>query len=316
MNLVHHNKIRTLGLILECARFFRPTGTVLLLMPCLWGLCCASKGQMPLRETIVFFFGAFFMRSAGCIYNDWIDQDIDHQVLRTCHRPLASKKLSPLTAWLALGLFCTGGLFVLMQLTLSSIVLGVVSFFLILPYPFLKRWTYWPQVFLGLIFNLGVFFAYSQWYTNVLQPIDFLKNCPTIYAKALYQASPLLLYLIGVLWTIAYDTVYGYQDLEDDLAANIKSSPTFLQHRGKKFLWGVFFLRQILFLGLSFYEGFFQGCPGVLGLGTCVWTLGEGFFLKQLNVYSPHQCKKFFSMVPFLQIAVLGFLQLLYAMSC
>lgn len=201
------------------ARIDRPTGIWLLLLPALWAIFFAVGGIFSLNwitlwHLILFTLGAVIMRAAGCIINDLWDYKLDRSVERTKDRPLASGQISiPKTIGFLCGLLLLG-LIILLQLSGMAIAIGLFSVFLIILYPLMKRWTYWPQAFLGITFNLG---ALMGWAT--------VTGVPELPAIALYFA--------GVFWTLAYDTIYAYQDIEDDIRIGIKSTAIKFNERGR-----------------------------------------------------------------------------------
>lgn len=233
---------------LRLARADRPIGTWLLLWPCLWSLLLAltiHPISLPefARLVVLFGIGAFVMRGAGCTYNDIVDRDIDAEVERTRSRPLPSGQVNLLQAWMFLGGLSLIGLAVLLSLTSLAIWIGLGSLALIAAYPFMKRLTYWPQIWLGLTFNWGALVGYAA-VTNTLSP------------------APLLLYLGAIFWTVGYDTIYAHQDKEDDLLVGVKSTALRLGNRTKYWL-GVFYGASLAFFLLA----------GVVG------QLGAGFYL-------------------------------------
>ena len=194
---------------LRLSRADRPVGTWLLLIPCLWALslAVAALGWAP-RATwiaLVCAVGAFLMRGAGCTWNDVTDRDIDAAVARTRSRPIPSGQVSARAAlgWMAAQALLAFGL--LLTLHPLAIVLGVASLLPVAVYPFAKRFTWWPQVFLGLAFNWGALLAWAA------------------FAGAL-SAAPVLLYVAGIAWTLFYDTIYAYQDVEDDALIGVRST--------------------------------------------------------------------------------------------
>lgn len=211
------------------------------------------------------------MRSAGCVYNDWIDRDLDLKVARTANRPLAAGTLSGLQAFYLLGGLLAISFLILLQFDLQTISVGLGAMGLVLLYPWTKRFTFWPQACLGLAFNWGVWVGWSA-------------------SGASFSWKPAVLYSVGVLWTLAYDTIYAYQDYQDDQQAGIKSSAIYLQHRGLCFL-------RICWISLLMLLLFF----GVLGALTPLYFLGlsivAAHFLWQdryLDLESPEKCGKVF----------------------
>ncbi len=192
------------------ARWDRPIGIWLLFWPCVWGLLLAPSFRLllpgeQLRFLALFFLGAVAMRGAGCTLNDLIDRHMDAEVARTKNRPLASGRLKPWQAILFLLLQLLVGAFVLLQLPLPAIFLGLASLPLIAAYPWMKRITYWPQLFLGIVFNAGVLIGYATLETHLSGPV-------------------LVLYLAAIVWTLAYDSVYAFLDSADDAKVGIKST--------------------------------------------------------------------------------------------
>jgi 4-hydroxybenzoate polyprenyltransferase len=194
---------------LRLARADRPIGAWLLFFPCSWSLALAegTLGRAFPSVTALFLFaaGALVMRGAGCSYNDFVDRDFDAKVARTASRPIPSGQVTPKAALIFTGLLCGAGLLVLLQFNAFSIGLGIASLLLVAIYPFMKRWTFWPQAVLGLTFNWGALMGWAS-------------------VNASLGLSPLLLYAGAVAWTIGYDTIYAHQDAEDDLMLGLKST--------------------------------------------------------------------------------------------
>jgi 4-hydroxybenzoate polyprenyltransferase len=185
-------------------RVDRPIGTWLLFWPCAWSVALAGvRGEWPLFGWLL--LGAFAMRSAGCVYNDIVDKDLDVQVERTRLRPLASRRVSVRNAWLlAIGLSLVG-LIVLLQLPRIAQAIALISIFPVAAYPFMKRITWWPQAWLGLVFSWGA-----------------LVGWPAVTGS--FALPALVLWLGTILWVIGYDTLYAIQDIEDDELVGVRSS--------------------------------------------------------------------------------------------
>jgi 4-hydroxybenzoate polyprenyltransferase len=185
-------------------RLDRPIGTWLLYWPCAWGVALAGvRGRWDLFLWLA--LGAFAMRSAGCVYNDIVDRDLDRQVERTRLRPLASGRVGLGAAWaLAIGL-CLIGLVVLLQLNWTAQFVALASLALVAAYPFMKRITWWPQAWLGLVFSWGA-----------------LVGWPAVTGAL--AAPAVLLWLGSVAWVVGYDTLYAIQDKEDDALVGVRSS--------------------------------------------------------------------------------------------
>ena len=192
-------------------RLDRPIGTWLLYWPCAWSVALAGvRGRWDLFLWLA--LGAFAMRSAGCVYNDVVDRDLDRRVERTRLRPLASGRVSLRAAWaLTIGL-CLVGLVVLLQLNRAAQLVALVSLALVAGYPFMKRITWWPQAWLGLVFSWGG-----------------LVGWPAVTGSL--DLAPLLLWLGSVAWVVGYDTLYAIQDVEDDALVGVKSSARRLGQR-------------------------------------------------------------------------------------
>ena len=220
---------------LRLSRIDRPIGTWLLLLPCWWGvaLAAAATGPRPLDLWIALgcAIGAFLMRGAGCTWNDITDRDIDAQVARTRSRPIPSGQVSVRQAviWMA----AQAGLAALILFTFNwfTIGLGVASLALVAIYPFAKRFTWWPQVFLGLAFNWGALLAWAA-HTGSLSP------------------APVLLYLAGIAWTLFYDTIYAHQDKEDDALIGVKSTARLFGDNTPRWL-AVFLVASVLLMTLA-----------------------------------------------------------------
>ncbi len=224
---------KKINYLLDLIRFKKPIGFTLLMWPCFFGLASLSNNQLDiLHWYILFFIGAFTMRSAGCIINDIVDINIDKNVKRTLDRPLASKKITITESLIFLFILFFLSLLILIQFKTDSIILGLVVLPLIFIYPLMKRFTYWPQLFLGIVFNWGVLIVSMQ-FNNSLN-ISFI-----------------ILYVGCIFWTLAYDTIYAYQDREDDITNNIKSTAVLFNDKGKIFvkIFLTFFLISIGYMG-------------------------------------------------------------------
>jgi 4-hydroxybenzoate polyprenyltransferase len=185
-------------------RLDRPIGTWLLYWPCAWSVALAGvSGRWSLF--LWFFLGAFAMRSAGCVYNDIVDRDLDRQVERTRLRPLANERVSLRSAWALIALLCAVGLIVLAQLNAIAAVISLISIAPVAAYPFMKRITWWPQAWLGLVFSWGA-----------------LVGWPAV--RGTFDLPALLLWLGSIAWVVGYDTLYAIQDIEDDALVGVKSS--------------------------------------------------------------------------------------------
>jgi 4-hydroxybenzoate polyprenyltransferase len=185
-------------------RLDRPIGTWLLYWPCAWSVALAGvSGRWTLFLWLA--LGAFTMRSAGCVYNDIVDRDIDRQIERTRLRPLASGRVAPRSAWTVTAILCLIGLVVLLQLKWAAALIATASIVPVAAYPFMKRITWWPQAWLGLVFSWGA-----------------LVGWPAVTGS--FALAPLLLWFGSIAWVVGYDTLYAIQDKEDDDLVGVKSS--------------------------------------------------------------------------------------------
>lgn len=204
------------------ARLDRPIGTWLLLFPCWWSLALAeqavAKPWSSLWLAFLFAVGALVMRGAGCTFNDIVDRDLDARVARTRSRPIPAGEVSVRQAAAFLILQLLIGFSILITLHPTAIMLGIGSLVLVAAYPFMKRITDWPQLWLGLTFNWGALLAYGA-------------------ATGRIDWSPVLLYLGGIAWTLGYDTIYAHQDKEDDALVGVRSSARALGPRTRPFLF-------------------------------------------------------------------------------
>lgn len=187
-------------------RLDRPYGAWLLLLPCWWSIALAADGAWPDVELLALFsLGAFIMRGAGCVMNDIADRDFDGKVARTANRPIPSGQVSIKQAIAFLTFLGFLGLAILVQFNVFAIAVGVLSLATVMIYPYMKRFTYWPQVFLGLSFNWGALLGWAA-------------------VQGSLGAAPGVLYVAGIFWTLGYDTIYAHQDKEDDILVGIKST--------------------------------------------------------------------------------------------
>ena len=197
------------------ARFDRPIGVWLLFWPGAWAIALSGRAIERWDLIAWFLLGSIAMRSAGCVYNDIVDRDLDRKVARTATRPLASGAVSVKAAWIWLLALCLMGLVVLLQLNLTAAGVAVASLALVAAYPFMKRITWWPQAWLGLVFSWAAPVAWAQTGSD-------------------YGWTPgLVLYAGSIAWVIGYDTIYALQDVEDDALVGVRSSARALGARVK-----------------------------------------------------------------------------------
>ncbi|MGK2286653.1 4-hydroxybenzoate octaprenyltransferase [Pedomonas sp. V897] len=226
---------------LRLSRLDRPIGTWLLLLPCWWSasLASASTGQgfPDLTLLLLFALGAIAMRGAGCTFNDIVDRDIDARVARTRNRPLPGGHVTLAQAWVWLFMQCLVGLAVLLMLTPAAQVVALGSIALVAAYPFMKRITWWPQAWLGLTFNWGALVGWSA----------VTGDWPALPA--------LLMYAAGVFWTLGYDTIYAFQDMEDDALVGVRSSARRLGSHGRAGVSVFYMLTSVLLLACLYAAG-------------------------------------------------------------
>jgi|TARA_B110000438_G_scaffold269705_1_gene286280 4-hydroxybenzoate polyprenyltransferase len=229
-----------LQIFVQLTRLNKPIGFLLLFWPCMWGLTLAyyysGEATIYIKFAILFFLGAVLMRSAGCIFNDIVDRDFDKKVQRTKKRPIASGKISVAGAFIYIILLCSIALLILLQFNLLTIGLGMGSMLLAFTYPFMKRITYWPQLFLGLTFNWGIILGWTSIANNI-------------------SIEPIILYLSAIFWTLGYDTIYGLQDIHDDEIIGVKSTSIKFKNKVKIFVGTCYslcvFLILVMFLTME-----------------------------------------------------------------
>ena len=197
------------NLFIELTRLKKPIGFMLLFWPCAWGLTIAfdftDDKNIYFFYLTLFFLGSVLMRSAGCIVNDILDRKFDKKVFRTKNRPIASGKVSVVMGLLYSGLLCLFAFIVLINFNYFTILIALASMPLAFTYPLMKRFTYWPQLFLGVTFNYGLILGW----TSINNEISLI---------------PLIFYIGAIFWTLGYDTIYGFQDIKDDEIIGLKST--------------------------------------------------------------------------------------------
>ncbi len=237
-----YNFMHQLKIFIELTRLKKPIGYMLLFWPCSWGLAFAhyynKNEELFIYHLLLFFLGAVLMRSAGCIFNDIVDKDFDKKVQRTKERPIASGLISVKHSFVYVIILCFLAFLILIQFNLLTIILGIGSMFLAFAYPFMKRITYWPQLFLGLTFNWGIIMAW----TSMNSSISF---------------DVIILYISAIFWTLGYDTIYGTQDMSDDEIIGLKSTSIKFKKNIKLFIFFSYSLTSILIFYL------FKGLIGI-----------------------------------------------------
>jgi len=278
--------INQLNLFIELVRLKKPIGFMLLFWPCSWGLTIAYDFNQDLEKyfwfLLLFLVGAILMRSAGCIINDIVDSDFDKKVERTKNRPIASGKISKIKAFTYAMVLCGIAFLVLIQFNKFTILMALLSMPLAFTYPLMKRFTYWPQLFLGITFNYGLVLAWIS-ITNEISII------------------PVIFYLGAIFWTLGYDTVYGFQDIKDDEIIGVKSASIKFKNEPKKILFFsyFFFVTSLLFMGIlmDFKIQYFL----FLSIPMTHLILQ----VKKLNISLPDVCLKIFKSNNFLGLLIL-----------
>ncbi len=269
---------------LRLSRADRPAGTWLLLLPCWWGLGLAvaadpaGPGRADIWIALVCAAGAFLMRGAGCTWNDIADRKIDASVERTKSRPLPSGRVSVRNALIWMVLQALAALALLVTLNSAAIILGFIALLPVAVYPFAKRFTWWPQVFLGIAFNWGALLAWAAHDGGI-------------------SVATLLLYLSGIAWTLFYDTIYALQDKEDDALIGVKSTARLFGDRTPGWLRG-FFVASVLLMTASVI-GALIDTASARALGVALvgpWAFGWHMVwqLRRLDVDNPDICLTLF----------------------
>jgi 4-hydroxybenzoate polyprenyltransferase len=260
---------------LRLARLDRPIGVWLLLLPCWLAVGLAEVAQERPYPSLwllaLFAIGAVVMRASGCAYNDYIDREYDAQIARTASRPIPSGQVAPAEA-LAFAIVCAlAGLLVLIQFNTFTIRLGAASLLLVGVYPFLKRYTHWPQIALGLAFNWGALVGWSAVTGSLALPA-------------------ILLYGGSVLWTMGYDTIYAHQDKEDDLMVGLKS--TAIRFGDDTITWlGAFYAGAVV---LWLAAGFLAGTHLIYFTAVVLASLQMAWQVMTLDIRDPHNCLRRF----------------------
>jgi 4-hydroxybenzoate polyprenyltransferase len=274
-NWVDHLAPAFLRPFLRLARLDRPIGAWLLLMPCWWsaGLAAvAAKAPLPNPwHLLLFFVGAFVMRGCGCTWNDIVDRNIDAQVARTRSRPIPSGQVSLTGALIFLMLQALLGLAVLLQFNGFAIGTGVASLATVAVYPFFKRFTYWPQIVLGLAFSWGALMGWAAAFGRLDLPA-------------------LLLYAGSISWVIGYDTIYAHQDREDDALVGLKSTALLFGARTRPIL-SAFYAAAVILIGLA---GWTAGAGILFALGLAAFALHLTWQVWTLDINDPDRCLALF----------------------
>jgi len=276
-----------LKLFIELTRLRKPIGYMLLFWPCAWGLTIAYDFSSSLENyffyLLLFFLGAILMRSAGCIVNDILDKEFDKKVFRTKNRPIASEKISIKVAIIYSSILCLLALIVLLNFNHFTIILALSSMPLAFTYPLMKRFTYWPQLFLGITFNYGLILGW----TAIKDQIDVVT---------------IIFYFGAIFWTLGYDTIYGYQDIKDDEIIGLKSTSIKFKSNPHKFLLICYsiFLLNLLITGYLMELGSFFYLIFILIILQMFY-----FQLKKLNIKNSLKCLAIFKSNNLLGLLVL-----------
>ena len=279
--------MENLKLFIQLTRLDKPIGYMLLFWPCSWGLTIGynigSSVTTYFFYLLLFFAGSVLMRSAGCIVNDIVDRNYDKKVLRTKNRPIASGKVSVNLGFFYVSLLCLFALAVLLQFNDLTIIFALASMPLAFTYPYMKRFTYWPQLFLGITFNYGLLLGWTSINENL-------------------GLTPIIFYIGAIFWTLGYDTIYGYQDIKDDEIIGLKSTSIKFKGKAKKFLF-VCYLFLLSFLLIGGYEMGFNLSYYLLSIIPFIHL----FFyqMKIFNLNEPASCLKAFKSNNFLGLIIL-----------
>lgn len=279
-NWVHRILPRQVWPYAQLARWDRPIGWQLLLLPCLWSSALAANALareerlsvgLFLFQMVLFFIGAVAMRGAGCTYNDLVDHEIDDKVARTRSRPLPSGRVSRKQATYFMAAQAAVGFAVLLCFNNFAFFLGLASLAVVAIYPFAKRFTDWPQFFLGLAFSWGALMGWAGLFGTLAW-------------------APILLYVASVMWTIGYDTIYAHQDKEDDALVGVRSTARLFGAMTRQWLVGLFGGACILMLAAFIMVG--VGLPAYLCLFAAVVMFA--YQILTLDIDDPEQCLALF----------------------
>ena len=267
---------KNLNLFIELTRLKKPIGYMLLFWPCVWGLTLAYNFENQLfiyfKYLVLFFCGSVLMRSAGCIINDIADKNYDKKVERTKNRPIASEKISVKLGLIYSATLCLIAFIVLIQFNKLTIIMALFSMPLAFAYPFMKRFTYWPQFFLGITFNYGLILSW-------------------VAINGDLDLAPIIFYFGAIFWTLGYDTIYGYQDIKDDEIIGVKSTSIKFKNNPKIFLILCYLVTTfcLIFLGLVMNFKIFY----FLSLLITFYHLFL-YQIKTLDTKNPESCLKIF----------------------
>jgi len=275
-----------LKIFTELSRINKPIGYMLLFWPCAWGLLIGydfkNENNVFYFYLILFFLGSVLMRSAGCVINDIADKNYDIRVERTRKRPIASGKVTILTGYIIAGILCLLSFFILINFNKFTILLALASMPLAFTYPFMKRYTYWPQLFLGITFNYGLILGW----TSINDQIDLVT---------------LIFYFGSIFWTLGYDTIYGFQDIKDDEIIGLKSTSIKFKNNPHIFLY----LCYSLFLFALLVVGYLMSLNKLYFIFLIVILIQMFYFqIKKLEIDKPLKCLNIFKSNNFLGLLV------------
>ena len=266
-----------LKIFVELTRLDKPIGFMLLFWPCSWGLAYAysfnENLNLFLYYLLLFFLGSVLMSSAGCIFNDVVDKDFDKKVNRTKTRPIPSGRISIKQSLVYVLILCFAAFLVLIQFNKLTIILGMSSMLLAFSYPFMKRITYWPQLFLGITFNWGIVMAWAAMNNDI-------------------SIEMIVLYLSAIFWTLGYDTIYGAQDMSEDEIIGVKSTSIKFKKNLKLFIFSSY---------LIFIIGVFSILRNSFGLNVMslifiVFLSSILIQVKLFNVLDNRKCLRLFKL--------------------
>ena len=265
-----------INLFIELTRLKKPIGYMLLFWPCAWGLTVAYDFSNNLNEylfyLILFFLGSVLMRSAGCIVNDILDRKFDKKVFRTKNRPIASGKISVSLGLIYASTLCLLAFLVLINFNYFTIIIALASMPLAFTYPLMKRFTYWPQLFLGVTFNYGLILGW----TSINPEINLI---------------PLIFYCGAIFWTLGYDTIYGFQDIKDDEIIGLKSTSIKFKSNPYVFL----FICYLIFFFVLLVTGYLMELNKYYFVLSFLIFLQLFFYqIKKLNIKKPLVCLEIF----------------------
>ena len=277
---------------IELTRLKKPIGYMLLFWPCIWGLVIGYDFEKDLNDflkfALLFLMGAILMRSAGCIVNDIVDKDFDKVVQRTKKRPIAAGNVSVKLAILYAIILCSLAFLVLIQFNFFTIILALLSMPLAFTYPLMKRFTYWPQLFLGITFNYGLLLGWSSTNTEI-------------------SIIPIFFYIGAIFWTLGYDTIYGFQDIKDDEIIGVKSTSIKFKNNPKIFISFCYLIFSLCLI----VTGYMMNFNSIFYI-FLIFTLLHLFIfqIKRLDINSTEKCLDIFKSNNF--IGMLVFVSLIF----